>query len=124
MPVILIHYHELWLKGRNRRFFLAKLVSALKQSLQGIALERIEQPGDRLLIRLSDEASVDEAIRRVERVLGIANYAVARLAERNLEALCCAAWEEIEPLRFSTFAVRARRSGTGRRSRGCGCWPR
>ena len=110
MPVILIHYHELWLKGRNRRFFLAKLVSALKQSLQGIALERIEQPGDRLLIRLSDEASVDEAIRRVERVLGIANYAVARLAERNLEALCCAAWEEIEPLRFSTFAVRARRS--------------
>jgi thiamine biosynthesis protein ThiI len=89
---------------------LAKLVSALKQSLQGIALERIEQPGDRLLIRLSDEASVDEAIRRVERVLGIANYAVARSAERNLEALCCAAWEEIEPLRFSTFAVRAKRS--------------
>jgi len=110
MPVIVIHYHELWLKGRNRRFFLAKLVSALKQSLQGIALERIEQPGDRLLIRLSDEASLDEAIRRVERVLGIANYAVARSAERNLEALCCAAWEEIEPLRFSTFAVRAKRS--------------
>src|SRR5215472_8076631 len=110
MPVIVIHYHELWLKGRNRRFFLAKLVSALKQSLQGIALERIEQPGDRLLIGLSDEASLDEAIRRVERVLGIANYAVARSAERNLEALCCAAWEEIEPLRFSTFAVRAKRS--------------
>ena len=24
-PVIVVHYHELWLKGGNRRFFLGKL---------------------------------------------------------------------------------------------------
>ncbi len=46
-PVIVVHYHELWLKGRNRHFFLGKLFVALRQSLQGIAVERIEQPGDR-----------------------------------------------------------------------------
>ena len=44
-PVIVVHYHELWLKGRNRRFFLGKLFTALRQALQGIPVERIEQPG-------------------------------------------------------------------------------
>ncbi len=109
-PVIVVHYHELWLKGGNRRFFLGKLFTALRQSLQGISIERIEQPGDRFLVRLGDAALLDEALRRVERVFGVAYYAVARPAEREMEALCRAAWDEIGPLAFATFAVRAKRS--------------
>jgi thiamine biosynthesis protein ThiI len=109
-PVIVVHYHELWLKGRNRRFFLTKLVAALRQALAGILMERIEQPGDRLLVRFAEGASVEEAIARVERVFGIAYYAITRPVDRDLDALCQAAWEEVEPLRFSTFAVRAKRS--------------
>jgi len=109
-PVIVVHYHELWLKGRNRRFFLGKLLTALRLSLGGIAVERIEQPGDRILVRLAAGARLDEAIRRIERVLGVANYAVARPVERDMEALCRSAWEEVEPLKFATFAVRAKRS--------------
>ncbi len=109
-PVIVVHYHELWLKGRNRRFFLGKLHGALRGALGGIPVERIEQPGDRFLIRLGPGASLDEAIERVGRVFGIAYYAVARPVERDLQSLCRVAWEEIEPLRFATFAVRARRS--------------
>ena len=109
-PVIVVHYHELWLKGGNRRFFLGKLFTALRQGLQGIPVERIEQPGDRFLVRLGAEAPLEEAMRRVERVLGVAYYAVARPVERDMEALCRAAWEEVEPLRFANFAVRAKRS--------------
>ncbi|MGH9746025.1 MAG: tRNA uracil 4-sulfurtransferase ThiI [Candidatus Acidiferrales bacterium] len=109
-PVIVVHYHELWLKGRNRRFFLGKLFTALRQSLQGVPVQRIEQPGDRFIVRLGDGASLDEAIARVNRVLGIAFYAVARPVERDMDALCRAAWEEVDPLKFSSFAVRAKRS--------------
>jgi tRNA uracil 4-sulfurtransferase len=109
-PVIVVHYHELWLKGRNRRFFLGKLYSALRGALGGIPVERIEQPGDRFLVRLGAGASLEEAIDRVQHVFGIAYYAVARPVERDLNALCRAAWAEIEPLRFANFAVRARRS--------------
>ncbi|MGO9589492.1 MAG: tRNA uracil 4-sulfurtransferase ThiI [Candidatus Acidiferrales bacterium] len=109
-PVIVVHYHELWLKGRNRHFFLGKLFVALRQSLQGIVVERIEQPGDRFLVRLGDGAALDEAIGRIQRVFGVANYAVARPVERSMEALCHEAWEEIAPLRFANFAVRAKRS--------------
>lgn len=109
-PVIVVHYHELWLKGGNRRFFLGKLFSALRRALGGIAVDRIEQPGDRFLIRLGAGAPLEEVIARVRHVFGIAYYAVARPVERDLDALCRAAWAEIEPLRFATFAVRARRS--------------
>jgi len=109
-PVIVVHYHELWLKGRNRRFFLGKLFTALRQSLGGIPVERVEQPGDRFLVRLADGASMEDAIARLNQVFGIAFYAVARPAERNIEAICRAALEEVAPQKFSTFAVRTRRS--------------
>lgn len=109
-PVIVVHYHELWLKGGNRRFFLGKLFTALRQSLDGIPVDRIEQPGDRFLIRLGDAAPLEEAMTRVQRVLGIAFYALARPVDRNMEAICQSAWEEVEPLRFESFAVRAKRS--------------
>ena len=108
--VIVVHYHELWLKGRNRRFFLGKLFTALRRTLEGIAVQRIEQPGDRFLIRLGEGASVEEAAARVEKVFGVAYYAIARPVERELAAVCEEAWNEIEPLRFDAFAVRAHRS--------------
>src|SRR5580700_10443895 len=80
-PVIVVHYHELWLKGGNRRFFLGKLFTALRVALEGIPVQRIEQPGDRFLVRLGDGASVEAAVERIERVLGVAYYAVARPVE-------------------------------------------
>jgi thiamine biosynthesis protein ThiI len=109
-PVIVVHYHELWLKGRNRRFFLGKLFTALRRAMEGVPVRRIEQPGDRFIVRLGEGTSLEEAIARVNRVFGIAFYAVAKPVERSLEALCAAAWEEVEPLEFANFAVRAKRS--------------
>ncbi|HXW17534.1 MAG TPA: tRNA uracil 4-sulfurtransferase ThiI [Candidatus Acidoferrales bacterium] len=109
-PVIVAHYHELWLKGRNRKFFLRKLAQALRQSFEGIPVDRIEQPGDRFIVRLGEGASLEAAVERMHRVFGIVYFAVARTVERDIDALCRAAWDEIEPLHFSTFAVRAKRS--------------
>ncbi|HKF50799.1 MAG TPA: THUMP domain-containing protein, partial [Candidatus Acidoferrales bacterium] len=107
---VVLHYHELWLKGGNRRFFVSKLISNLKLALGGIALEKIERPNDRVIIRLANGAEIDELLRRVARISGIAYYAVARPVERDLERICRAAWQEIETLTFETFAVRAKRS--------------
>jgi len=109
-PVIVVHYHELWLKGRNRNFFLAKLRQALVRSLEDMGVERIGRPGDRMIIELGEGARVEEAIERLKCVLGVAYFAVARRVERDMDAICRAAWDEIEPEKFSSFAVRAKRS--------------
>ena len=109
-PAIVIHYHELWLKGRNRRFFLRKLTTALRTSLEGIGLVSIEQAGDRMIVWLQDGAQVAPARERIARVLGIAFFAVARSANREMDAIGDAAWQEMQPLEFGSFAVRAKRS--------------
>jgi thiamine biosynthesis protein ThiI len=109
-PVIVAHYHELWLKGRNRWYFLRKLALALRTALDGIPVVRIQQPGDRFVVYLGAGASVEEAVERIKRVFGIAYFAVAHTVDQDLDAICAAAWREIEPLEFSTFAVRAKRS--------------
>jgi thiamine biosynthesis protein ThiI len=112
--VIVVHYHEIWLKGGNRRFFLSKLHAGLKQSLEGLPVERISRPGDRMLIEFGEGASGEEAVARIERVFGVAFYAVARMVPRgggdDLAALGHAAWEEVRGEKFQTFAVRAKRS--------------
>lgn len=107
---VVVHYHELWLKGRNKRFFVAKLASALRLGLEGIPVEEIERPNDRLVVRLKEGASVEDTLARLERISGVAYYAIARPVEPSLDALCQAAWAEVEPLSFATFAVRAKRS--------------
>ncbi len=112
--VIVVHYHEIWLKGGNRRFFLSKLHMALKRALEGLPVERILRPGDRMLIEFGEGASAEEAVSRIERVFGVAFYAVARVVPRStgedLAVLGQAAWEEVRGEKFATFAVRSKRS--------------
>jgi len=112
--VIVIHYHELWLKGRNRKFFLGKFLLALRRAFADFPGARMRQPGDRVVLEFGVNAPVETVIARLKRVLGIAYFAVARSVQRgssdDLEVLCQVAWEEIAPLEFSNFAVRAKRS--------------
>ena len=112
--VIVIHYHELWLKGRNRKFFLGKFLLALRRAFADFPGARVRQPGDRVVLEFGVNAPVETVIARLKRVLGIAYFAVARSVQRgssdDLEVLCQVAWEEIAPLEFSNFAVRAKRS--------------
>ncbi len=109
-PAIVVHYHELWLKGRNRNFFIGKLDLALRRALEGIPVNRIRKPGDRMLIVLGDDADIHGAAARLARVFGVAYYAIAQPVEHDISAICRAAWAEVERLEFSTFAVRAKRS--------------
>ncbi|MFZ0818446.1 MAG: tRNA uracil 4-sulfurtransferase ThiI [Candidatus Acidiferrales bacterium] len=111
---IVVHYHELWLKGGNRRFFLGKLITALRKSLEDLGLAKLHCPGDRILLELDEGAPMEPVLERVGRVLGIANFAVAREVVRDdsdleLRAICEAAWEEVEGAAFQSFAVRVKR---------------
>jgi thiamine biosynthesis protein ThiI len=116
---IVVHYHELWLKRGNRPFFLHQLRAALRRALEGIAIARISQPADRLIIEIAEAAQVEDALGRLARVSGISHMGVARVLRRTdldarpLEALCEAAWREVRNESFATFAVRARRSDKG-----------
>jgi thiamine biosynthesis protein ThiI len=107
---IVIHYHELWLKGRNRSFFLNRLVDAVRRSLEGLPVSRIGRPGDRVLVWFEEGADIEQALLRLAKVFGVAYFAPARAVERDMQAIREAAWQEIQSEPFTTFAVRAKRS--------------
>ncbi len=73
-----MHYHELWLKGGNRHFFVGRLITAVRQSLEGLGLAKLHCPGDRIVIELEEGARIEPVIARLERVFGVAYFAVAR----------------------------------------------
>ena len=112
--VVVIHYHELWLKGRNRKFFLGKFLLALRRAFADFPGARMRQPGDRVVIEFGSDVALETIVDRLQRVLGIAYFAIARAVQRgssdDLETLCQVAWEETASLEFSNFAVRAKRS--------------
>lgn len=110
--VLLVHFHEIALKGRNRGDFVA----ALRRNLQAALGEHatgVVSHGDRLEVL----GPGDAALERVQRVFGVANFAPARAVAARPDEVVAAAVDVArdrdadEP--FSTFAVRARRARTG-----------
>ncbi len=107
---IVLHFHEIWLKGGNRNFFLGKLLEAVRRSLEGVAVGRVYSGSARVLVEVPEESAAGPATERLKRVFGILHYAVARQTTPDPEEIRRAAWEEIREHSFASFAVRVKRS--------------
>lgn len=116
MPVLILHYHEIWLKGCNRNFFTAKLKEAIKLTLEGLPAINVRHEESRMLVQLNtpgeadDGATVSEAVERLKKVPGIAYLAVATEIQPELDVIVELASDLMLDVSFQTFAVRARRS--------------
>ncbi len=110
MPLLVLHYHELWLKGGNRRFFLSRLVESVRCQLGDLGSLAVTHEDGRLLVTLDSPQGLHEAAGRVKKILGVAHYSVASETARDLPLVAEAAWAQLEPQSFRTFAVRARRA--------------
>ncbi|MBI2169997.1 MAG: tRNA 4-thiouridine(8) synthase ThiI [Actinobacteria bacterium] len=109
--VLLIHYHEIGLKGRNRSTF----ERALKRNLAGALGEAAG--GVRLVPgRVEVRSPGPEALDRVLRVFGVANAAPAWVVPADLDMIVAAGVEVARRAdadsTFATFAVRARKART------------
>jgi thiamine biosynthesis protein ThiI len=108
MAMLVLHYHEMWLKGGNRGFFVHKLTESVRLHLGDLGGLRVQQEDGRVLVAVDAEAS--RAVERARRIFGVANYSVVAESDRDLDAVAEVAWEQVNPQVFRTFAVRARRS--------------
>jgi thiamine biosynthesis protein ThiI len=115
MRCVIVHYHELALKGRNRDFFEQRLVRNLRTALKGLGIRRVDNLRSRVRIVLPS-ATDDRAVReRLARVFGIANFSLAHslpldLANPDLGPLQTAVVHELRSRSFSTFRVTAKRA--------------
>ncbi len=109
--VLLVHFHEIALKGRNRGEFLKALQRNLREALGDLA-DEVRSLGDRLEVRGPRDGALDVAVR----VFGVANVAPARAVTATPDVVLKAALEVARDAdgeaAFETFAVRARRART------------
>jgi thiamine biosynthesis protein ThiI len=110
--VLILHYHEIWLKGGNKKYFLSRLITAIKQSLEDLSVAGPQYVSERLILRPRDEAAVPQIIERLRRVFGLAYIALGREVPRDMEGLGDAACELMTAKDPRTFAVRAKIADT------------
>src|SRR5262249_62130427 len=83
-------YHEIALKGRNRPFFVRRLVEHVARLCADLPVGPVARASARLLLPLRDPAAWPTARERLARVFGLANFTLAhegRLAARAAPAL-------------------------------------
>ena len=116
MRCVIIHYHEVALKGRNRSFFEQRLVQNLRMAVRDVGGKQVDALQGRIRVILSPEASWPLVRDRISRVFGIANFSLAYSAPFGddtaflLDPLKHAIGDAIQHLRFNTFRVSAKRS--------------
>lgn len=114
MPgLILAHYQELALKGRNRSYFERSLAGNMGHLLGAIPGARVIPIPGRLLVRLPEAAGVEEATRRLRTAFGLSSLAPAcEVVEPTMKLLTEAATGLSQQAQFESFRVRARRGNT------------
>ena len=110
MTVLLVHYHEIALKARNRPLFLNQLVRNLRRATADLPVGRIVKLPGRILIELDAEDRARAVPERVRQVFGVANCCLALRCELDLEALKDTAARALTGRSFQTFRVTARRA--------------
>src|SRR5262249_14933862 len=88
--VIVLRYHEIALKGRNRPFFVRRLVEHVARLCADLPVGPVARASARLLLPLRDPAAWPIARQRLGRVFGLANFTLAhevRLAADARESL-------------------------------------
>jgi thiamine biosynthesis protein ThiI len=74
---IVIHYQELALKGKNRPWFLSRLVRNLRRALSDLDVRNVRALMGRVEVVLGPGAVPAEVSERISRVFGIANFSYA-----------------------------------------------
>ncbi len=108
--VILIHYSEIALKGKNRKFFENKLIQNIKAHLKIVGNFNILKLHDRILVNIDSNIQITSYLNALNKVFGIANFALTYPTKLDLKEIREQALELAKKEKFQTFAIRAERS--------------
>lgn len=108
MRTLIVHYHEIGLKGRNRPTFEAALRRNLRKSCADLAKIAPRSVSGRVLTAIPEGAPAEQIAARTAAVYGVANVSLAREVRFDFERICVEATEVMRERPYETFAVRAR----------------
>jgi len=106
--VLVLHYHEIWLKGGNKNYFLSRLIAAVKRTLEDLPDQRVEHMADRLLVAVPDEAVLPLMIERLQKVFGVAYIGIAWEVSGGMPEIADCACRMLGRMKPRSFRVRAK----------------
>ncbi len=107
--VILIHYHEIGLKGKNRGRFEQQLLTNIARALKGLPHGAVRRLSGRIILELPPDAIVGAILERLAGVFGIANFSEAVHVPNAIGHIRAAAWDVVRNVDFVSFKIAARR---------------
>ena len=110
MNSVVVHYQEIALKGRNRPWFIAKLVRNLKNATSDLDVRQVVPRMGRIEIVLGSPEAWAPVAERVRHTFGVANFSRAGRAPLDMDAIAGAILKDLGDIQPSTFRVSAKRA--------------
>jgi thiamine biosynthesis protein ThiI len=110
MTSVVVHYQEIALKGRNRPWFIARLVRNIRTATSDLDVARVVPKMGRIEIMLGGPQAWEPVAERLRHVFGIANFSRASLVPLDIDGIANAILEDLRDVRVSTFRVSAKRA--------------
>ena len=110
MKSIVIHYQEIALKGKNRPWFVARLVRNIRQATEDLDIRHIRVLMGRIELVLGPTTTWESARDRLRDVFGIGNFARAGRTPLDVDAIAREILNDLGPDNPASFRVSARRA--------------
>jgi thiamine biosynthesis protein ThiI len=110
MTSIVVHYQEIALKGKNRPWFLGRLVRNLRRALSDLEVVAVRALMGRIEVQLGPGTSREQAGERVRRTFAIANYSFARRTALDIDTIAHSILEDLRDRTCGSFRVSVRRA--------------
>jgi thiamine biosynthesis protein ThiI len=110
MNSVVVHYQEIALKGRNRPWFIARLVRNIKTATSDLDVTRVVTKMGRIEIMLGGPDAWEPVAERLRHVFGIANFSRAALVPLDVDGIANAILADLGEVQVSTFRVSAKRA--------------
>ncbi len=110
MNAVVVHYQEIALKGRNRPWFIARLVRNIKGATSDLDVTRVVTKMGRIEIMLGGPEAWEPVATRLRHVFGIANFSRAALVPLDVDGIATSIIDDLGDVRVSTFRVSAKRA--------------
>ena len=110
MTSIVVHYQEIALKGKNRPWFLGRLVRNLRRALSDLDVIEVRALMGRIEVRLGAGTNREAAGERVRRTFGIANFSYARRTALDIDVIARDILEDLGDRSCQSFRVSVRRA--------------
>ena len=110
MPSVIVHYQEIALKGKNRPWFLHRLVRHLRDLVGDLSVRAVRTPMGRIEIVFDRDDDWPSLHERLSRTFGIANFSLARKAPLDVEAIGDRILEQLPCEPVASFRIAVRRA--------------